>query len=65
MDQKAQFIADYLRGLLSVTDGFSRFLLGCQALHSTAVAGNKPVFTHLSKEYGLPKRIRTDNASRD
>lgn len=46
---------------LTVTDGFSRYLLGCQALHSTAVAGAKPVFTKLFQEYGLPKRIRTDN----
>jgi transposase InsO family protein len=46
---------------LTVTDGFSRYLLGCQALYSTAVAGAKPVFTRLFKEYGLPKRIRTDN----
>lgn len=46
---------------LTVTDGFSRYLLGCQALHSTAVAGAKPVFTRLFKEYGLPRRIRTDN----
>jgi putative transposase len=46
---------------LTVTDGFSRYLLGCQALSSTAVAEAKPVFTRLFKEYGLPKRIRTDN----
>jgi putative transposase len=46
---------------LTVTDGFSRYLLGCQALPSTAVDGAKPVFTRLFKEYGLPKRIRTDN----
>jgi transposase InsO family protein len=46
---------------LTVTDGFSRFLLGCQALHSTAVAEAKPVFTRLFKEFGLPRRIRTDN----
>ena len=46
---------------LTVTDGYSRYLLGCQALYSTAVAGAKPVFTRLFKEYGLPKRIRTDN----
>lgn len=43
---------------LTVTDGFSRYLLGCQALYSTAVAGAKPVFTRLFKEYGLPKRRR-------
>ncbi len=46
---------------LTVTDGFSRYLLGCQALYSTAVAGAKPVFTRLFQEYGLPTRIRTDN----
>jgi len=44
-----------------VADGFSRYLLGCQGLSSTAVAEAKPVFTRLFKEYGLPKRIRTDN----
>lgn len=46
---------------LTVTDGYSRYLLGCQALYSTAAAGAKPVFIRLFKEYGLPKRIRTDN----
>jgi transposase InsO family protein len=46
---------------LTVTDGFSRYLLGCQALHSTAVHEAKPVFTRLFKEFGLPLRIRTDN----
>lgn len=46
---------------LTVTDNFSRYLLVCRALSSTAVAEAKPVFTRLFKEYGLPKRIRTDN----
>jgi transposase InsO family protein len=46
---------------LTVTDGFSRYLLGCQALTSTRVAEARPVFTHLFKTFGLPKRIRTDN----
>ena len=46
---------------LTVTDGFSRYLLGCQGLGSTAVAQAKPVFTELFREFGLPKRIRTDN----
>jgi putative transposase len=46
---------------LTVTDNFSRYLLGCQALSSTAVDDAKPVFTRLFKEYGLPRRIRTDN----
>jgi putative transposase len=46
---------------LTVADGYSRFLLGCQALSSTRVAEAKPVFTRLFQECGLPKRIRTDN----
>ena len=46
---------------LTVADGFSRYLLGCQSLYSTAVAGVKPVFSRLFHEFGLPKRIRTDN----
>src|SRR6266545_2503297 len=46
---------------LTVADGFSRYLLSCQGLNSTAVEEAKPVFTRLFKEYGLPKRIRTDN----
>lgn len=46
---------------LTVTDGYSRFLLGCQALSSTRGQEAKPVFTRLCKEFGLPKRIRTDN----
>jgi transposase InsO family protein len=46
---------------LTVADGFSRYLLGCQALLSTAGDDAKPIFTRLFKEYGLPSRIRTDN----
>jgi putative transposase len=46
---------------LTVADGYSRYLIGCQGLNSTAVAEAKPVFTRLFKEYGLPQRIRTDN----
>jgi putative transposase len=46
---------------LTVTDNFSRYLLSCQALSSTAVDEARPVFVRLFKEYGLPKRIRTDN----
>src|SRR5881628_3022993 len=50
--------------LLLSTDcdrGFSRYLLGCQALSSTAVDTAKPVFTRLFQEYDLPTRVRTDN----
>lgn len=46
---------------LTVTDGYSRYLLGCQGLLTTAVSAAKPVFTRLFKEFGLPTRIRADN----
>ena len=62
-DYKGQFLTGdgYYCYPLTVTDGFSRFLLGCQALGSTAEQGAKPVFTRLFQEYGLPTRMRTDN----
>ena len=46
---------------LTVTDNFSRYLLGCQALLTTSCADAKPVFRRLFQEFGLPDRIRTDN----
>jgi putative transposase len=46
---------------LTVTDGFSRYLLGCHGLHSTAVEHSRAVFSRLFHEYGLPQYIRTDN----
>ena len=41
---------------LTVADGFSPYLLGCEALTSTAVHEAKPIFTRLFHEYGLPAR---------
>jgi putative transposase len=46
---------------LTGADGYRRFLLAGQALHSTAVHEAKPVFTRLFQAFGLPHRIRTDN----
>ena len=46
---------------LTVTDGYSRFILGCQGLRSTAHKGARPVFHRLFKEHGLPRFIRSDN----
>jgi putative transposase len=46
---------------LTITDGFSRYLLACQALLTTVVAEAKPVFQRVFREFGLPERIRTDN----
>lgn len=46
---------------LTIVDGFSRYLLACQGLLSTAVAPARPTFLRLFREYGLPEMIRTDN----
>jgi transposase InsO family protein len=46
---------------LTVTDRHSRFLLECRGLLTTNCAQTKAVFIKLFREYGLPKRIRTDN----
>lgn len=46
---------------LTVTDGFSRYLLGCKGLYTTAHEVAKPVFRRLFGEYGMPLVIRTDN----
>ncbi len=46
---------------LTVVDGYSRYLLGCQGLHTTAHTPSKAVFSRLFREYGLPQIIRTDN----
>ena len=48
---------------LTVTDGFSRYLLACQGLRSTATELAAPVFTRLFEEYGLPDIIRSDNGT--
>lgn len=46
---------------LTIVDGYSRYLLACQGLVSTAIALARPVFQRLFAEYGLPRIIRTDN----
>ena len=46
---------------LTIVDGFSRYLLACQGVLSTAIAVARPIFLRLFHEYGLPLIIRTDN----
>lgn len=46
---------------LTIVDGFSRYLLACHGLPSTAIATARPIFRRLFAEYGLPQIIRTDN----
>ncbi|MDH5760982.1 MAG: leucine zipper domain-containing protein [Gemmatimonadota bacterium] len=46
---------------LTLQDGFSRFLLACQAVDGTTYHAARLVFTRLFREFGIPDRIRTDN----
>lgn len=46
---------------LTVADGFSRYLLTCRSLHSTARAGVEPQMDRLFQEYGMPGAILSDN----
>ena len=46
---------------LTVQDMHSRFLLACTGRLDVSIAGAKPVFRQLFQEYGLPRRIRSDN----
>ena len=48
---------------LTISDHFSRFLLGCESLESTKGCGAKVVFEETFRQYGLPGVIRTDNGS--
>jgi transposase InsO family protein len=48
---------------LTVQDGATRFLLGCQGLLAPTTAATQPVFERLFRRYGLPERIRSDNGA--
>jgi len=46
---------------LTISDGYSRFLLRCQALRRPLSWCARRVFESAFREYGLPRAIRTDN----
>lgn len=48
---------------LTVVDGYSRYLLACQGLPSTAGVGARRVLERVFRAYGLPDRIRSDNGA--
>jgi transposase InsO family protein len=48
---------------LTISDYYSRFLLGCEALDSTKSEPAFRVFEEIFNEYGLPNRIRSDNGA--
>ncbi len=48
---------------LTITDNYSRYVLGCWALHRPNHDSSKPQFEKAFKERGLPRAIRTDNGA--
>jgi putative transposase len=48
---------------LTITDGWSRFLLCCKAVERPTLQCVQVAFEAVFKEYGLPSAIRTDNGS--
>ncbi len=48
---------------LTVTDGYSRYILTCQAMPQVTFAQVQPVFIDLFKARGLPRALRTDNGN--
>ncbi|HEX6272748.1 MAG TPA: IS481 family transposase [Polyangiaceae bacterium] len=46
---------------LTISDGFSRYLLCCRSLKSTTFEPVRHAFESVFREYGLPDAIRTDN----
>lgn len=48
---------------LTVTDHFSRCLLGCEALTSTCTGPTANALELVFREHGLPHRLRSDNGS--
>jgi transposase InsO family protein len=48
---------------LTMTDGYSRYLLRCQAVEKTDTVRVQAIFEAAFREYGLPEAIRTDNGA--
>jgi len=46
---------------LTISDGWSRFLLACDGLPAARYELTRPAFVRVFQEYGLPDRIRSDN----
>jgi transposase InsO family protein len=48
---------------LTITDGFSRYLLCCEALARPTGAAVRVAMERVFREYGLPRAIRSDNGA--
>jgi transposase InsO family protein len=46
---------------LTVMDHYSRYLLGCHSFPGITIQATQAHFIRLFREYGLPRRIRSDN----
>jgi transposase InsO family protein len=46
---------------LTLTDGFSRYLLSCKAVAATDGEHARPIFERVFRTFGLPDAIRSDN----
>lgn len=46
---------------LTISDNHSRLLISCQGLYGPRLAPSMKVYEQAFREYGLPRRIRTDN----
>ena len=62
-DFKGEFLTRDRRYCYPFTlrDGYSRFVLRCDALTAHTLAVTRPCFERAFAEYGLPDRIRSDN----
>jgi len=47
----------------TVTDGYSRYLLACEAVAQVTAEQVRPIMTRLFQDHGLPRALRTDNGS--
>ena len=63
VDYKGEFLTGDRRYCYPFTlrDGFSRYVLRCDALTAHTLAVTRPRFERAFAEYGLPDRIRSDN----
>ena len=48
---------------LTVSDGYSRYLLACEATAQITTGHVQPVLTRLFRVHGLPRALRTDNGT--
>jgi transposase InsO family protein len=48
---------------LTITDHYSRYLFRCHSVKAADTVHSKPVFEAAFREFGLPRRIRTDNGA--